>query len=82
MEHDINNLKIEVAVINEKLDSQGKKLDRVISMIEEHTKEENARFEEFAKTKAEKWVQHFVTGFISLLCVAVLGALLRLIIIQ
>jgi hypothetical protein len=82
MEHDINNLKIEVAVINEKLDSQSKKLDMVIQMIENHTRDENARFEEFAKTKAERWVQHFVTGFISVLCVTVLGAFLRLIIIQ
>ena len=54
MAEEINNLKIEVAVINEKLDSQGKKIDTVIAMIDAHTREEAKRFEDFANTKADQ----------------------------
>ena len=85
MEHDINNLKIEVAVINEKLDSQGKKLDTVITMIEKHTTEESARFEEFSKTKADRTEVEKIQGNISkivwVIIIAVVGAVLKLILV-
>jgi len=86
MSEEINNLKIEVAVINEKLDSQGKKLDRVILMIEGHTRKEDIRFEEFAKTKADRTEVEKIQGNISkivwVIIIAVVGAVLKLILIR
>lgn len=79
MEHDINNLKIEVAVINEKLDSQGKKIDEVLDMLKQHIVDEENRYSDIMDRKADKWVQQFVTGLIVTVCLAVVGALMTLI---
>ena len=80
MEHDINNLKIEVAVINEKLDSQGKKIDEVLDMLKQHIKDEEERYSDIMEKKADRWVQTAVTTIISVICLGVISALLALVV--
>lgn len=79
MEHDVNNLKIEVAVINQKLDTQAEKLDEISSMLKQHIIDEEGRYKEIMDKKADKWVQQFVTGLIVTVCLAVIGALMTLV---
>lgn len=78
----INNLKINNAVINQKLDTQDKKIDALLEMVKCHIKDEEHRYESIMSAKADKWVQNFVTGLIGLICTSVLVALLGLIFIK
>jgi hypothetical protein len=82
MAEEINNLKIEVAVINEKLDSQGKKIDEVLVILKNHIAEENIRFKEMADRKADKWVERVLVGAGSVVGIALIGALMSLILIK
>ena len=79
MQNDITNLKIDVAVINEKLDSQGQKLDDVLNMLKQHIIDEENRYEKIMNQKADVWVQRFVVGLISLILTAFVGGLIALV---
>jgi hypothetical protein len=79
METDITNLKIEVAVINEKLDKQGEKIDSVITLIKEHIEEEKDRYNDIMEKKANVWVERFAVGMISAILMAFLGGLIVLV---
>lgn len=54
MAEEITRLKIDVAVINEKLDTQGKKLDSVIRLLENHIEVEDERHEAMKTETKEK----------------------------
>ena len=86
MEHDINNLKTEVAVINEKLDNQSKKLDSLISMVEGHIKTEDIKYTELTEKKADRTeverIQANLSKVVWILIVAVVGAILKLVLIS
>lgn len=82
MTDDINNLKIEVAVINEKLDSQDKKLDSVLTMLDKHIKEEESRYKEIMDKKADRWVEKVLVGAGSVIGVSIIGALMSLILLK
>jgi hypothetical protein len=79
MAEDINNLKIEVAVINEKLDSQSKKIDAVLDMLKEHIEEEKNRYDDIMAKKANVWVERFAVGMISAILMAFLGGVIALV---
>jgi VanZ family protein len=79
MAEDINNLKIEVAVINEKLDSQSQKIDAVLDMLKEHIEEEKTRYNDIMDKKANVWVERFAVGMISAILMAFLGGVIALV---
>jgi len=86
MEHDINNLKIEVAVINEKLDSQGKKLDELLEVLKGHIHEINCRYDTLNVVKADKTevdkIQNNLGKVVWVIILGVIGAVLKLILIK
>jgi hypothetical protein len=82
MEQDVTNLKIDIAVINEKLDNQSKKIDEVLDMLKQHIIDEEGRYKEIMEKKADKWTEKFIIGLISLVCLTVFGAILALVINQ
>jgi len=85
MEQDITNLQIDMAVINEKLDNQGKKLDSLITMVATHIENEGIKYEEINNKKADKTevekIQSNLSKVVWLVIIAVIGAILKLIFI-
>jgi len=85
MEQDITNLQIDMAVINEKLDNQGKKLDSLITMVATHIENEGIKYEEINNKKADKTevekIQANLSKVVWLVIIAVIGAILKLIFI-
>jgi hypothetical protein len=83
MSDDITNLKIEVAVINEKLDKQSEKLDSVISLITEHIKDEQIWKKEIMDIKADKKevddIRKTINRVAWIIICAVIAALLNLV---
>lgn len=82
MSEDITQLK----VTNSRMET---KLDNIIDTLKAHIEEESRyrtlqdqQHKEIIDAKADKWVQTFVIGAISTICLAVLGALLGLVIIK
>lgn len=80
MAEDITKLKIEVAVINEKLDKQSEKIDSVIDMLKQHIADEKVWRDEITVNKANKWVERFAVGLIALILSAFMTALIALVI--
>ena len=75
MSEDINKLKTDFAVMNNKLDNIEQKLDKTISMIETHTVDEENRYADIMNTKADRaelekvkdniaWVVKVVMGLV------------------
>jgi hypothetical protein len=54
MQEDVNNLKINIAVINNKLDNLEKKQDEILSVIKQHITDEEVNRETIMNTKADK----------------------------
>lgn len=79
MEQDVNKLKIDIAVINEKLDNQSQKIDEVLSMLKDHIEEEKHRYDDIMDKKANVWVERFAVGLISLILTAFVGGLIALV---
>lgn len=79
MEQDVNKLKIDIAVINEKLDNQSQKIDEVLNMLKDHIEEEKHRYDDIMDKKANVWVERFAVGLISLILTAFVGGLIALV---
>ena len=86
MESDINNLKIDVAVINEKLDNQSRKLDNLISLVEGHIKDEERKYDELTEKKADRTevekIQANLSKVVWIIIIAVAGAVFKLIFVS
>jgi len=86
MAEDINNLKTEVAVINNKLDNLADKQDEIIDMLKSHMADEEVNRKHILDTKADKKevdeIKSNLNKVVWIILTCVIGAVLSLIIIK